>query len=222
MIRDNPLKYTIPVQDWSFLLMRNLIPRLQVAVARDRSRADRMLAGLAIGQEVFLSPLTEELFKVSDSPVADEARVLGVVPGEWSDRIAAAIASGRQCRAWYVGELPFEKSPDGSYRMLLTVWCSSSSRSGWREIGIEELVRTARVQDEPMPRPEAPRSPLFKSRIHDHAPARPPLAIPEVAQRGTAKASHPGTSASHTGLSAQQVDRIKEAVRKKLAERKTD
>lgn len=211
--------------------MRNLIPRLQVAVARDRSRADRMLAGLAIGQEVFLTPLTEELFKVSDGPNPDEARVLGVVPGEWSDRIAAAIASGRQCRAWYVGELPFEKSPDGSYRMLLTVWCSSSSRSGWREIGIDELVRTARVQDEPMPRPEAPRSPVFNSRIHDRVPQRPPLAITEAVQRSNAKTGHSGTpaepparhpTASPTGLSAQQVDRIKEAVRKKLAERKTD
>lgn len=186
-----------------------------------------MLAGLSIGQEVFLTPLTEEMFKVSDGPNADDARVLGVVAGEWADRISAAIGSGRQCRAWYVGELPQEKSPDGSFRMLLTVWCSSSSRSGWREIAVEELVRTARVQDEPMPRAEAPRAPAFKSRIHDRVPARAPLTIAEAAHRVTGKPVA-GTgvpvpaSAGPSGLSTQQMDRIKEAVRRKLAQRQGD
>lgn len=206
--------------------MRNLIPRLQIVVARDRSRADRVLAGLEVGQEVFLSPLTEDLFKVTDSLDPDRARVLGVVPGEWSDRIASAEASGRQCRAWYVGELPYEKSADGSYRMLVTVWCSSSSRSGWREIGVDELMRTARVQDEPMPRPDAPRSPVFRSRIHDRVTPRAPLSIaPGAAKAGASppRGTTPQTTAQGgAGLSSKQVDLIKEAVRRKLSQIKGD
>ncbi len=222
--------------------MRNLIPRLQVAVARDRSRADRVLAGLAIGQEVYLTWLTDDMLRVADRPDVEGANVLGVVQREWSARIAAVIASGRQCRAWYVGELPHEKSPDGSFRMVLTVWCSGSSRSGWRDIGIDELVRTARVDDEPMPRAQTLQpavAPSFASRIHDKVQPRAAQAIAEAVEppRGAALAKPPRPNATVTpaslratvgrqlmsgGLSVEQLDRIKDAVRRKLAERKTD
>ena len=68
-----------------------------------------------------------------------------MIPSEWSQRIVAAESSGRKCRAWFVGGLPFEKSLDGSFRMVLTVWCSSlTSRTGWRDLSVDELLAAAR------------------------------------------------------------------------------
>lgn len=239
-------------------MIRNLIPRLQVVVARDQARADRVLAGLEVGQEVFLTRLTPDLFKVSDGVSPNESRILGVIPAEWSHRIAVATESGRQCRIWYVGTLPQIKSPDGSFRMLLTVWCSTRHGTKWREIGADELIRTARIQDEPMPRPTQTQSPLFLSRIHDPVHGHMRSAIDDVRRcttRQSGSASHAltdsvvlGGSFGHlrkrpaypdqahplgdtapsvaaeqipldrTSLSTQQLDRIKEAVRRKLAQ----
>lgn len=214
--------------------MRNLIPRLQVSVARNRARADRMLAELVLGQEVFLTRLTDDLLKVTDSNDPDTARVLGVVMAEWSDRIAAAEASGRQCRAWYVGELAHGKSFDGTFRILLTVWCSTSSQTGWREIGVEELLRTARVQDEATMPVRQQRGPAFTSRINDAIPRRRPLVIGDHGQASPVDRSQtPDTGATPSAsripgatgradaargaaLSAQQVDLIKDAVLRKL------
>lgn len=172
--------------------MRNLIPRLQVVVARDRSRADRVLSGLFPGSEVFLTRQSREIYRVTDHQDPALAQVLGVVTGDGAGRIATAEASGRQCRAWFVGALPMEKSPDGAYRMVLSVWCSSlTGRGGWREISAQELVQAARLQDEPLPaaRPAA------------RAADRP------------AALDRPSAAPS---LSVKQMDLIKDAVRRRL------
>ena len=217
--------------------MRNLIPRLQVVVARDRARADRVLADLTPGQELFLSPLTGDLFKISDS--ADEsARVLGMVPGEWSSRIAEVEASGRQCRAWFVGELPFEKSPDGSYRIVVTVWCSSlNSRTGWRDLSADELLQAARLyEDRPAAAPRR-QSPFQKSRLFQDdavqqgrvtpassaAPASQsaPLSQPQAGAVPQGQAQRQAPSAgSASGLRPEQVALIREAVQRRLAAKK--
>lgn len=209
--------------------MRNLIPRLQVVVARDRARADRVLADLTPGQELFLSPLTGDLFKISDS--ADEsARVLGMVPGEWSSRIAEVEASGRQCRAWFVGELPFEKSADGSYRIVVTVWCSSlNSRTAWRDLSADELLHAARLYEDRPPAEPRRQSPFQKSRLfQDEAvpQGRVPSAPSTAAALRQASMPQPQAGAKQSdpapasGLRPEQVALIREAVQRRLAAKK--
>lgn len=199
--------------------MRNLIPRVQVVVARDRDRAERMLSGLKPGQEVFLSPLTEALLKVSDSADADVARVLGVLSADWSDRILSTEATGRKCRAWFVGNLPNGVSEDGSYRIVLTVWCASlGGRAEWRELSVDELLAPAREGGERAGTP--PQSPFGRSRLNDaglrqtaaSGATRPPA--PPV----PAKAPAAGTAAGQdrSGLRKDQIDLIRAAVQRKF------
>lgn len=196
--------------------MRNLIPRLPVVVARDRSRAERMLAGLVLGQEVFLQRLTAELLKVTDNPDPDCARVLGVVPGEWSRRINTAEASGRPCRAWFVGELPSEKTHDGSIRLVLTVWCSSrSSGANDRDPSVDELLQGSRLPDVPWPEHLPSGNPFRKSRLHQEPSALPPRTTGPA--RAVENTQHPAS-----GLAESQLERIRAAVRKKLGRNPED
>ncbi|WP_159082577.1 hypothetical protein [Paragemmobacter aquarius] len=220
--------------------MRNLIPQIQISVARDRQRANRVIAELVLGQEVFLTRLTDDLLKVTDSNDPNTARVLGVVFAEWSDRIVAAETSGRQCRAWYVGELPLEKSVDGTYRILLTVWCSTSGQTGWREIGVEELLRTARVHFDMPIRSRRQRRPVFNSRIHETGTQSQPLAAHDYGSVNAVGKSGPiamGTSTSAlqtegailsaedtsgAALSVQRISLIKDAVLRKFDKLKSE
>lgn len=176
--------------------MRSLIPRLHVVMARDALRAGRLLGALTPGQEVYLTPLTPTLLKVCDQEGAASARVLGVIPPEASDRIRASEASGRPCRAWFVDHVPAEDSSDGSFQMVLSVWCSSltAASGGWRDLTLEELRETVR-----------------RAARHD----LPPASAGRLAQSSAAP-SGTRPDGSDPGLTPGQLDRIKDAVRRKL------
>lgn len=193
--------------------MRNLIPRLQVVVARDKSRAERVLGTLTPGLELFLAPLTEELMKVSAHTNAEGAFLLGILPREWSARIQATEASGRQCRAWFVEDLPPERSPDGTFRAVLTIWCSSrSSQPGWRNLSVDELLSAARAAPDVEPPMRVMDSPFRKSRLFELPIAQEPGRHVLPAQRTVAPKDA-------QGLSSAQLDLIRDAVRRRLAAR---
>ena len=143
--------------------------------------------------------VTATLLKVCDQDGPVSGRVLGIVPPEASDRIRMAEASGRPCRAWFVDHIPAAESSDGSFQMVLSVWCSSltTAAGGWRDLTLEELRETVRRAARADGQASAGR-----------AGAWPPAAKPS---RAPSRPDSPDK-----GLTPGQMDRIKDAVRRKL------
>jgi hypothetical protein len=171
------------------------------------------------GIELYLSPLSESLLKVSLNPASEAGGLLGVVSSGWSSRIIAAEASGRTCRAWFVGEFPPDNSPDEMYRIDLTVWCSSLfGKAAWRNLSVDELLAPARMSRD-------------KGLVLSDLPHRPGRSVPLKASGSTSIAnerSHDeerqvlptsqrsNNAANSCDLSSAQLNLIRDAVRRKL------